>query len=696
MFAEVTAINIPGKVIWCNYDLARGLGFDVPPENSMSAELHEQLLGAISFKALRPGEPAEGQPTVTLYADKYGGDGVWPALGSARSAFLPFGNLFIKGIGFTPLFRHNDPEDFTHSHGGLGMNEALSEAMWGEVNANLFSNGSARVLAIIDLDDYTVWPSGKKIPRVVLARCGNQLRPGHVLVRRKKGDRSRLDLFISITRETGQLVIERDAATGVETPDIRATMLRVIDDHARTAAEQVRWRITHNALSASNMQMDGGMLDITTQGAHPRTTSIRLSDEELVFEKHFSSDLYDRPVQMSRLYRAVVRSVPRGLRRLMNAKSLDVQSEMKKAYRSHLEIELLSATGLKRGLAERVAARHPELARRFTEVIASMAELKNPCSAKRDRYLIERVAVLDIFQLLAGFPRIYFGGPERARTKKIRALLAPIYKGNKFHVAKKQAAAGLAIKEFARVYPEVMSAAEPFAEELYGDAARMKNSIMSRAEFENRPAPLLYWMDYLDAVFESIIEFKRTGDPQIISDLVDRRVAASLRNVAALIRQGDCRPMTDGGFELEMRAIGGINYSVRAWDDEAETRLLHVALPVEQRGQYFITHLPQRPRIAERQVRSLRYRFTVDGGATSREVSMRLERGARNQFFISGDWVPALLTAGELRGYFYDSRREDFCLNDGGRDFSGYVFAIPDRQELLELITTRPILTRRT
>ena len=689
MFATVTAVTVPGKVIWCNFDLARALGFDVPAVNSMSPDLHEQLLQAISFKALQPEEDAGNQPTVTLYADKYGGDGIAPALGSSRSAFLPFGNLFIKGVGFTPLFRHNDPEDFSHSHGGLGMDEAVSEAMWGEINAKLFGKDSARVLAIIDLDDYTVWPDGSRIPRVVIARCGNQLRPAHVLARRGRGERSRLDLFISITRETGQLVTRKGAMGGEGIPDIKATMLRVIDDHARTSAEQVRWRISHNALSTSNMQMNGGMLDVPSQSAHPRTTSIRPPDHELVFEKHFNSDLYDRPEQLKRLYRAILRSSPRHQRDRVNAKWMNVKSVMDKTYRKHLEVELLAAAGLKKRLAERLAAELGELARRFAEVITEMTELKNPGSVNRSRYLIEDVAVLDVFNLLGNYPRIYFDNPAADHSESIRALLAPIYKGNKYHVEKKKAAVNLAIKEFQDVYRDLMCAVESFDEEFYCGARGMKASITARAEFENRPAPLLYRMDFFDTLYKSIAEFKRTGNLEIMRDLIDRRVSASLRSIDALLAQGGCRRMAGGGFEFEMLSVNGINYSVRAWDDQAETRRLHVSFPVERRGEYFVTFLPGRPRIALKQTGSLLYRFTTDGGSSWHETAMRLERRSKNQYLISSDCINTFPPAGELQGFFYDSHCDDLCLKEGEHDFRGYVFAIPDRQELFDLVKAR-------
>jgi len=82
-FAEFPAIRFPGTVVWCNFDLAREVGFDVPPANRLTPELHEQLITSLSLRAVAPAE-INGHQTVTMYADKYGGDGVSPALGKLR------------------------------------------------------------------------------------------------------------------------------------------------------------------------------------------------------------------------------------------------------------------------------------------------------------------------------------------------------------------------------------------------------------------------------------------------------------------------------------------------------------------------------------------------------------------------------------------------------------------------------------
>jgi hypothetical protein len=207
-FAAFPAIRSPGTVIWCNFDLARELGFKVPPGNQLTPELHEQLINSLSLRAVTAAE-INGHKTVTMYADKYGGDGVSPALGAGRAGFLSDGNLYVKGIGFTPLFRHNDKDDFVHSHGGVHFEDCLSEAIFGEVNHNLFTLGSTRVVAVIDQGMHVTDPSGRERPIALAIRVGPQLRPGHLLARRARGSQTPLEMFVQMTSATQQLVSNR-------------------------------------------------------------------------------------------------------------------------------------------------------------------------------------------------------------------------------------------------------------------------------------------------------------------------------------------------------------------------------------------------------------------------------------------------------------------------------------------------------
>src|SRR5215213_6083101 len=186
-FAAFPAVRHPGKIVWCNFELARQLGFDVPRTSQLTTSLEQELLATLSLRAVTPKDELRGQEVITMYADKYGGEGVSPALGAGRAGFLRAGNLYVKGVGFTPLFKHDDKDDFVHSHGGVHLEDCISEAVFGEVDHNLFTLGSSRILAIIDQGKFVTEPSGRRRHIALAVRTGTQLRPGHLLARRGRG-----------------------------------------------------------------------------------------------------------------------------------------------------------------------------------------------------------------------------------------------------------------------------------------------------------------------------------------------------------------------------------------------------------------------------------------------------------------------------------------------------------------------------
>jgi hypothetical protein len=708
-FAEFTAVITTGHVIWCNFDLARQLGFAVPRTNQLTPEFHEQLLAALSLRAARPGEDLQTQRTITMYADKYGGDGLGPALGAGRAGFLAYGNLYVKGIGFTPLFKHDDVDDFAHSHGAVHLDDCLSEAVFGEVNENLFAQGSTRVLAIIDDGRYVNPPSGKPIPVALVVRAGAQLRPAHLLTR-LRNKHSLLDKFVSLTRASGQFVSRHDSTSGNEFPDITATMLRIIDDHARTAAEGFRWRMIHGALSASNMEISGAMLDLPTQSTQPRTAPVWCLNYT---GSVFGNEHIERAVHLIPIHRKLMRNTPPSEWAQLNLSLLNIKGEMARAYTRHLQVKLLSAAGLKTEVAIRIQAEHEEIARSFTEVILRMASLKNRGPMCISKGAVEHICPLDVFNLLKRLPAAYFADPDADHTATILSYLKPIFRGNRFHIAKKQAVVGALVNDLARLYRELMNACAAYAHTYYGDlcgipspgspatkrswggkrTARleclksMQSSITARAAFENEPLDFLYARRLYDDLRKAIAAYRSTGNPEIISEAIDQRIAASLRSVEGLLVQGNSRRLSGGGVEIEMRTIGGINYSVKAWNDPRQSRRLHASIPVERRGNHYVSSLPNLPRLTKRQIQSLRYRFTTDGGKNFAETGARLNYDNHYGLIIDFDDLPVVTLIGRLEGAFHLRARGD----RGGWSYNTpdsrvYTFAIPDKQDLIRMV----------
>jgi hypothetical protein len=685
-FVEFTAVSTRGKVIWCNFELARQLGFEVPRLNQLTPEFEKQLLAALSFRVVSPTENVQSQKTITMYADRYGGDGVWPGLGAGRSGFLPYGNLYVKGVGLTPLFKHNDPDDFEHSHGAVHFDDCLLEAVFGEVNENLFARGSARVLAIIDEGRNVTPPSGPKMPVALVARTGAQLRPAHLLNRRLSRNGSRLETFIKIARATGQLVTRQNNGRVSDVPNIKGTMLRIIDDHARTAAEGFRWRMIHGALSSSNMEMSGAMLDLPTQSTQPRTAPICCLEREYFA---FGEEQIERAVQLTPAYRALMRNTPRSQCERFHIKWINVAREMDKAYSRHLQVQLLRAAGLKTEVAQRIQAERAELAHRFTDLILQMVALKNPGTTYAPKSAVESVSVLDVFNLLGSLPQKCFANPSADHTEDILNYLKPVYRGNRFHVAKKRAAVTALVDKFAQLYRELMNACSDIGREYYCDLKQMQASIAARAAFENEPLDSLYSYKLLKAFKETIAVYRSTGNAALISEAIDRRISASMRNVDALLGQGNSRRMTGGGIELGMRSIGGINYSVKAWNDEKNTRRLHVSVPVARLGDHYSSAVPVLPRLTKKQIASLRYRFTTDGWNNTDQVRARLRHDARDGLIVDFEDICTFPLVGRLEGTFDYRGRDNFCSGDESAYSGSYTFAIPDRQELLKIVAAR-------
>ena len=516
-FAEFSAMRVPGHVLWCNFELARELGFNVPRTNQLTPALHDELIAKLSLRAVTPEDNVCGAEVVTMYADRYGGDGVSPALGSGRAGFLPEANLYIKGLGFTPLFRHNDKDDFVHSHGGVHLEDCMSEAIFGEVDHNLFELGSRRIVAIIDQGKFVVDPSGRRRHLALAVRTGAQLRPGHLLGKRVRGSRSPLEMFVEITGATKQLVTQ----SGSDTPDLSATMLRVIDDHARTAADSFRWRVIHGALSPSNMDMSGAMLDLPTQSTQPRTAPIFKLD---YVQSTFGTEHKERGFYLAEMYRRILRATDARTRERFNLEWINVSNQMDADYARHLEVKLLAATGLGTHIAQEIQ-QVSDVGKRFCEVFLAMASLRNPGKACVARKVVTDFSVVDIFNILCKLPSDFFG--ERNLKTAVLEHAQPVYKGNRFHVASKKRRVEQLAAEFSEIYRDLMG----FARNYYASGEEMERSICARAAFENRPIEALYCHPLYEMLNRTIDEYKATGNAKLISDTIDTVVAQSLRNL---------------------------------------------------------------------------------------------------------------------------------------------------------------------
>ncbi|HJZ79120.1 MAG TPA: hypothetical protein VKD91_02210, partial [Pyrinomonadaceae bacterium] len=333
------------------------------------------------------------------------------------------------------------------------------------------------------------------------------------------------EVFTRITRVTGQLRLQRGK------PDLRQTMLQVIDDHALTSAEQFRWRIIHGAVSMSNMEMSGAMLDATTESAQPRTAPMRILTQHPGAYLVFGQEHMERARHLKIMYRSLVNTLSLEQRALLNAAPIDFTAEMVKSYDQHLQIQMLKAAGLKMAVAQQIQAEHPQLAQRFQQVLRAMAALRNRGSINGNNPPVEHISVLDIFNLLQKYPRRYFMKVARRDQPEILALLRPAFRGNRFYRAKQKATVQIMIWEFAGLYTELMLACQRVAAEHYGRSARLRESIIARAGYENRPMTSLYRGNLLKEFQRVIKRYKSRGESRLIGQTIAKIVSASHRNL---------------------------------------------------------------------------------------------------------------------------------------------------------------------
>ncbi|MGX9522699.1 protein adenylyltransferase SelO family protein [Vibrio mediterranei] len=130
------------EVVWINKELIRDYGIELD-EEIIKKELIE------NFSYVSKGYAKKTRVITNdkkqFMADQYGSRHEVCNGGSARCGLN--GYFQIKGIGRNPLVAANMSE--SHSHGKLFIDEAISEAIWGEICHKHLPYGSIRTLAII-------------------------------------------------------------------------------------------------------------------------------------------------------------------------------------------------------------------------------------------------------------------------------------------------------------------------------------------------------------------------------------------------------------------------------------------------------------------------------------------------------------------------------------------------------------------
>lgn len=217
----------------------------------------------------------------TFYAERYGGLGLVTHGGGVRCGLD--GEYQVKGLGCNPLV--GEGAEFWHSHGGATMDEAIREAIWGEVFHHALPYSAVRVPAIIATGT-ECWAKGGNdekitVPRALIVREA-ALRPGHfersIYFRPSKDirktiphDTERVRAAIGFLPEALPLppMLMEDAARLDRIERLHAGLAEMVRRFAEQAAAAKAKRLMHGAIVSSNICLDGRWLDYGSVTALP-------------------------------------------------------------------------------------------------------------------------------------------------------------------------------------------------------------------------------------------------------------------------------------------------------------------------------------------------------------------------------------------------------------------------------------------
>ncbi|MGD8121146.1 protein adenylyltransferase SelO family protein [Vibrio sp. TRT 2004] len=258
-------------VLWLNKSLLRKYQIDGTNE-----EIEQQIINNYSYVSYGYANSNRliKSDTKLFRADRYGSRHEVCNGGSARCGYD--GRFHVKGIGLTPLLSENMSK--SHSNGKLFLDEAISEAIWGEVCHQHLPFGAIRTLAIIKtnvLEDFLYLEDTPKKP-CALAIREFSIRPAHFErctffwpssenIHLRDNDAQRVRecikfLPISLNLSRTELSSEKE-------------LLHCCNEMVLRIAKQVAYSrvkgIPHGSLTSSNISVDGRFLDFGTMTAVP-------------------------------------------------------------------------------------------------------------------------------------------------------------------------------------------------------------------------------------------------------------------------------------------------------------------------------------------------------------------------------------------------------------------------------------------
>lgn len=271
-FSSFDTFRLKGvELVWFNNDLLKKYNI-----NGSKEEIETFLLNEYSY--VLPNYADSNRlifnECKTFWADRYGSRHEVCNGGSARCGFD--GTFQVKGIGVTPLVAQNMSK--SHSHGKLFLDEAISEAIWGEICHQHLPFGSIRTLAIIKTNVQEGFSYSDNCPKkpCALAIREFSIRPAHFeratffwpfpeYISLRNDDTARVKECINYLPRSLGLSNSILSSKKELFYCLKKLVLRIAKQIAYSRVKG----IPHGSLTSSNIGIDGRFLDFGTITAVP-------------------------------------------------------------------------------------------------------------------------------------------------------------------------------------------------------------------------------------------------------------------------------------------------------------------------------------------------------------------------------------------------------------------------------------------
>jgi hypothetical protein len=266
-------------------EMLKEIGFKETPK-SLTPELAKAILDRAGFAKQLPGESIAAYTAEfrSHFSIRYGGRYINYNFGSGRNGAT--GMVDVKGIGRTALVR--PWADSGHSSGGMGLEEAIKEAIWSNVLHRELPFGANRVLFVMTTGTLINPADPNSQPRAILVRqdpvrpayfqpndgvrqtlMSDELRLKHTAADEKRMERL-LPRLIDALPKAGDL-----PAGATDAEKLSAGMFAMAERIAHQYATAYTRQILLAGASTSNVEIDGRALDYGTTTAlkgYPRVS----------------------------------------------------------------------------------------------------------------------------------------------------------------------------------------------------------------------------------------------------------------------------------------------------------------------------------------------------------------------------------------------------------------------------------------